>query len=112
MLNFKDIATKTTTTLLTGLILGGGTFMYNSISSKYDKFNSIMESHPNLIAELDELKGIREEMESEYKRFKVLSKDKSVKLEARISDVELHQKDQDKTLKYSKEWVDYWVSLR
>lgn len=112
MLNFKEIATKTTTTLLTGLILGVGTFMYNSISSKYDKFNSIMESHPNLIAELEELKGIREEMESEYRRFKVLSNDKANKLEQRVSGVELHQKDQDKTLKFTKEWVDYWVSLR
>jgi hypothetical protein len=82
MLNFKEIATKTATTLITGLIIGGGTLAYNSISSKIDKFNSIMESHPNLIAELDELKDVREEMESEYKRFKVLSNNKSMKLDA------------------------------
>ena len=108
----KDVTIKVLTTLIAGIIIGISTIAYNSINEKLEKFNTIMESHPNIMVEVQGLKAVKSEMEREYKRFKVLSNEKANRLEERVSSIESHQTDQDKTLKYTKEWVDYWVSLR
>lgn len=108
----KDVTIKVLTTLIAGVIIGGGSIAYNSISEKLEKFNTIMESHPNIMVEIENLRVVKIEMEREYRRFKVLSKDNANKLGNRIEILESNSRESEKTLKYCKEWTDYWVNLR
>lgn len=98
MLNTSEILTKTLSTLIVGAVVGAATLAYNSISEKLDAFNEVIEAHPNLTHELEELDKTKVEMEVEYKRFR---KRVNQRLEKDSTDI-----------KYTRGWVDYWVSVR
>ena len=108
----KDVTIKVLTTLIAGIIIAVGSVAYNSINEKLETINKIMDDHPNLMNELEELKGVKVEMEAEYKRFKSNSYAKTNKLEERIVGIELHQTEQDKKINYCQDWVTHWVNLQ
>ena len=98
MLDTKDILTKSVSTLIVGAVIGGSTMAYNSISKKLDSFNATIEAHPHLVEDIERLNATKDEMEKEYKDFKKYTSRRLKKDSTNI--------------KYVKEWVDYWVSLR
>ena len=93
----KGIAEKALSTILVGVIMGLGTIMYKEFET-YNEIKSLLD--------------VRRELETsfieEVEQRKSIDKD----LVKRLNILEKSQKQDSINIKYTKEWVNYWVSLR
>lgn len=97
MLNAKEIIEKALGSLLVAAVIGLSTLMYKEFET-YKEIRSLLE--------------VRHELEDAFKKE---VKDRKNIDEGIIKELNKlkrrHQKDST-TLKYTKDWVDYWVNLR
>lgn len=67
--------------VITALVLGIGTKAYLHLEEKMDKLNLVIEKHPELLETLEDLHNVKDEMQKEYKVFRV-------KTEYRLNEIE------------------------
>ena len=93
----KDVLEKALSSVLVAAIIGLATLMYNEFET---------------YKELRNLIDVRKELETSF--IKEVSERKKLDDEIfeRLMKLETTHKKDSATLKYTKEWVDYWVSLR
>jgi hypothetical protein len=93
----KDVLEKALSTILVTVIIGLGTLLYNEFET-YKEIRDLLE--------------VRHELEDAFKEEVKDRKAIQDLIIKRIHRLEKQSKKDSTTLKYTKEWVDYWVSLR
>jgi hypothetical protein len=97
MLNAKDIIEKALGSLLVAAVIGLSTLMYKEFET-YKEIRNLLE--------------VRHELEEAFKHEVKDRKAINSAIVKRLQILENKHKKDSTTLKYTKEWVDYWVSLR
>lgn len=97
MLDTKGIIEKALGSLLVAAVIGLSTLMYK----EFETYKEIR----NLI-------NVRHELEEAFKHEVKDRKSIDDKILKELSKLKNKSKKDSTTLKYTKEWVDYWVSLR
>lgn len=93
----KDVLEKALSSILVAVIMGLSALMY----SEFETYN-----------EIKSLLDVRKELETSFIEEVELRKSIDKDLINRVNILEKSNKKDSLTLKYTKEWVDYWVNLR
>lgn len=93
----KDVLEKALSSILVAAIMGLCALMY----SEFETYN-----------EIKSLLDVRKELEISFIKEVELRKSIDKDLINRVNLLEKSQKQDSINIKYTKEWVDYWVSLR
>jgi hypothetical protein len=67
--------------VLVAVFLGVGTLLYNKLEQKTTEFETLVNKHPEVLEDLNNLSSIKDDMQKEYKYFKAKTNKRLGKLE-------------------------------